>query len=281
MSDKDRDTDRDIERPQGTRAAARGPARLDERRDVIPGAIGRRSLLQGGALWLSTGLSSSALSALLAACNSRGPDGAEPLLRFAERKNEGVERWLLRHTALDRTSSRARAAGAAFPKYFVSDTVPVWDAATRGTWALEVAGLVRRPLRLTLDDLMKLRSVTQRVNHYCVEGWTAVATWTGVRVSELARLAGVLPDAQYVDFQSFDEGYHESWDLQSATHPQTLVAYGMDGAMLGPGHGAPARLHSPVKLGYKNTKYLTRVAFLPERNGGYWSDQGYEWYAGV
>jgi len=279
--DKDRDTDRDIERPQGTRAAARGPARLDERRDVIPGAIGRRSLLRGGALWLSTGLSSSALSALLAACNSRGPDGAEPLLRFAERKNEGVERWLLRHTALDRTSSRARAAGAAFPKYFVSDTVPVWDAATRGTWALEVAGLVRRPLRLTLDDLMKLRSVTQRVNHYCVEGWTAVATWTGVRVSELARLAGVLPDAQYVDFQSFDEGYHESWDLQSATHPQTLVAYGMDGAMLGPGHGAPARLHSPVKLGYKNTKYLTRVAFLPERNGGYWSDQGYEWYAGV
>jgi DMSO/TMAO reductase YedYZ molybdopterin-dependent catalytic subunit len=285
MSDNDRDSDRgsdrDTERPHARRADPRGPTRSDERGDVIPGVVGRRSLVRAGALWLSTGLSSSALSALLAACNSRGPDGAEPLLRLAERKNEGVERWLLRHTALDRTSSRARAAGAAFPKYFVSDTVPVWDAATRGTWALEVAGLVRRPLRLTLAELTKLRSVTQRVNHYCVEGWTAVATWTGVRVSELARLAGILPDAQYVDFQSFDKGYHESWDLESATHPQTLVAYGMDGAMLGPGHGAPARLHSPVKLGYKNTKYLTRIVFLPERNGGYWSDQGYEWYGGV
>jgi DMSO/TMAO reductase YedYZ molybdopterin-dependent catalytic subunit len=64
-------------------------------------------------------------------------------------------------------------------------------------------------------------------------------------------------------------------------HPQTLVAYGMDGALLGPGHGAPARVHSPVKLGYKNTKYLTKVVFMPVRNGGYWSDQGYEWFGGT
>ena len=65
-------------------------------------------------------------------------------------------------------------------------------------------------------------------------------------------------DAHYVDFQSFDEDYHESWDMASAMHPQTLVAYGMDGHLLAPAHGAPARLHSPVKLGYKNTKYLTQ-----------------------
>jgi DMSO/TMAO reductase YedYZ molybdopterin-dependent catalytic subunit len=90
-----------------------------------------------------------------------------------------------------------------------------------------------------------------------------------------------MPEAEYVDFQSFDSGYHESWDLESALHPQTLVAYGLDGGTLGPAHGAPARLHSPVKLGYKNVKYLTRVAFLPKRNGGYWSDQGYEWYGGT
>jgi hypothetical protein len=133
----------------------------------------------------------------------------------------------------------------------------------------------------TLDDLTKLRSVSQRVDHFCVEGWTARAEWTGVRVSELARLAGATSDAQYVDFQSFDSDYHESWDIESALHPQTLVAYGMDRAMLGPGHGAPARVHSPVKLGYKNTKYLTKVLFMPTRAGGYWSDRGYEWYAGV
>ena len=67
----------------------------------------------------------------------------------------------------------------------------------------------------------------------------------------------------------------------SALHPQTLIVYGQDGAPLGPAFGAPARVYSPVKLGYKNTKYLTRILFLPEKNGGYWSDQGYEWYGGV
>ena len=90
------------------------------------------------------------------------------------------------------------------------------------------------------------------------------------------------PDARYVDFQSFDDDYHESWDIESAMHPQTLVVYGAGRrSCSAPAYGAPARVYSPVKLGYKNTKYLTRIVFLAERNGGYWSDQGYEWYGGV
>ncbi len=88
-----------------------------------------------------------------------------------------------------------------------------------------------------------------------------------MRVSELARLVGATSEARYVDFRSFDSGYHESWDIESAMHPQTLIAYGMDGRFLGADHGAPARLHSPVKLGYKSTKYLTRVVFTPHQNG--------------
>ena len=108
-----------------------------------------------------------------------------------------------------------------------------------------------------------------------------MAEWTGVRVSELARLVEPTADVGFVDFGGFDKGYHESWDLASAMHPQTIVAYGMDGHYLGIAHGAPARINSPVKLGYKCTKYLTKILFLPERNGGYWSDQGYEWYGGV
>ncbi|MEP6906335.1 MAG: molybdopterin-dependent oxidoreductase [Gemmatimonadales bacterium] len=227
-------------------------------------------------------LSSSTLSsALLAACGSRGPEGARRIIRYAERKNEAVERALFRHTSMDETLAGSRLAGNALPSYFVSKTVPVWDEAQRGRWTLEVSGMVDHPLRLSLEDLQKLPRITERVNHYCVEGWTAVEEWTGVRLRDLARLAGLQPAAKYVDFQSFDDDYHESWDIESGLHPQTVVAYGLDGRMLGPAHGAPARVYSPVKLGYKNTKYLTRIVFMPARNGGYWSDEGYEWYGGV
>jgi DMSO/TMAO reductase YedYZ molybdopterin-dependent catalytic subunit len=223
---------------------------------------------------------SSLAAALLAGCDAGGSRHTLEILRWVERRNEPVERLLFRHRSMDR-AARAPLAGDALPRYYVSRSVPVWDERTRGPWALEVTGLVRRPLRLSLDTLKRLPSVTQRVNHYCVEGWTAVTEWTGVRVSTLAEAAGVLPAARYVDFQSFDSGYHESWDRESALHRQSLIAYGYDGRPLTPAHGAPARLHSPVKLGYKSTKYLTRIAFLPERNGGYWSNRGYEWYAGV
>jgi len=207
--------------------------------------------------------------------------GCDRTLAFAERANERVERSLFRHTARDVASGQFATPLAAYPAYFIADTVPMWDTATRGPWSLEISGLVAKPLTLSLTQLASLPAVTQRVNHYCVEGWTAVATWTGVRLSALAAMVQPHPEAHYVDFQSFDDGYHESWDLPSAMHPQTLVAYGMDGHWLGAPHGGPARVFSPIKLGYKNTKYLTKIVFLPRRNGGYWSDVGYEWYGGV
>ena len=219
-------------------------------------------------------------SALLAACDAN-PKSAGKLLAIAESKNEGLERGIFRHDRMNRVPTSAKLAGNDFPKYFISKQMPVWDPAVRGAWRLEVSGAVRTPLSLTVDDLMQLPHITQKVDHFCVEGWNARAEWTGVRVSDLSRACGMTSDAHYVDFQSFDDGYHESWDMESAMHPQTLIAYGMDGRMLGPGHGAPARVHSPIKLGYKSTKYLTKVVFMPQRNGGYWSDQGYEWYGGT
>jgi DMSO/TMAO reductase YedYZ molybdopterin-dependent catalytic subunit len=243
------------------------------RRFVTIGGIDRREFLA-----TSGGL---VTAAILAACDSRGPKSAEKLLRYAERKNVGVERALFRHTSIDKVRPSAYDAGNKLPSYYISKTVPVWDESVRGKWALEVNGLVAKPMRLTLEDLQRLPRVSNRVNHYCVEGWTAVETWIGVPFSELAKLVGVLPEAHYVDFQSFDDDYHESWDLESAMHPQSVVAYGLDGKMLEPAHGAPARFFSPVKLGYKNTKYLTRIVFMPTANGGYWTDRGYEWYAGV
>ena len=229
-------------------------------------------------IWRSTGLIS---LALLAACDSRGPKSADRLLQYAERKNLALERKLFRHTSMDVVQSAAYDAGNKLPSYFVSSVVPVWDEAVRGKWALEVGGLVAKPARLTLEDLQRLPQVSNRVNHYCVEGWTAVETWTGVPFAELARLVQPDPKARYVDFQSFDDDYHESWDIESAMHKQTVVAYGLDGKPLQPAHGAPARVYSPVKLGYKNTKYLTKIVFMPQMNGGYWTDRGYEWYGGV
>ncbi len=219
-------------------------------------------------------------SALLAACEAN-PKQASKLLALAESRNELLERSIFRHSRTNTVPASAKLAGKDFPKYFISKKMPMWDPAMNGVWRLEVSGAVKTPLSLTLDDLMKLPHITQKVDHFCVEGWNARATWTGVRMSDIARVAGATADAHYVDFQSFDDGYHESWDMKSAMHPQTLVAYGMDGALLGAAHGAPARVHSPVKLGYKNTKYLTKIVFMPEKNGGYWSDVGYEWYGGT
>ncbi|MEA3245000.1 MAG: molybdopterin-dependent oxidoreductase [Gemmatimonadota bacterium] len=239
----------------------------------MTGRLDRRDFLIAGGASLAT--------VLFGACDSQGPAKAARLLDYAQRKNEVVERAIFSHRSMDRARAGARAAGDAFPSYFVSDVVPVWNPALNGVWRLEVGGMVRQPLSLSLDDLMRVERQTQRVNHYCVEGWTAVAEFTGAPLRALARLAGADPKARYVDFASFDDGYHESWDIESAMHPQTLVVYGKDGAPLSPAYGAPARVHSPVKLGYKNTKYLTRVMFMPERNGGYWSDQGYEWYGGL
>jgi DMSO/TMAO reductase YedYZ molybdopterin-dependent catalytic subunit len=238
--------------------------------------IDRREFLAAGV----TG--AGGLAALtLVGCNSRGPKMAEPLLAASERWNERLERKLFRHDAMNTPPRNAVAAGDDFPSYFIADDVPEWDTAQNGPWRLEIGGMVRSPVRLTLHELMDLPRAELRLEHFCVEGWSAVATRTGVRLSELARRAGVSPDARAVDFQSFDADYHESWDLESALHPQTLIVYGQDGHLLDPAYGAPARVYSPVKLGYKNTKYLTKILFMPDRNGGYWSDQGYEWYGGV
>jgi DMSO/TMAO reductase YedYZ molybdopterin-dependent catalytic subunit len=165
----------------------------------------------------------------------------------------------------------------AFPAYFISHSMPLAPAA----WTLKVGGLVKRPMVLTLAQLQAMARTDMRVQHHCVEGWSAVASWHGVRLSEIAKLAGVNPRVQFVEFQSFDSGYWSSWDLGSAMHPQTLLAYGFNGRPLYAPHGAPLRLYSAVKLGYKNVKYLTEVNFMPNRTGGYWEDQGYEWFAGV
>lgn len=227
--------------------------------------------------FLASGLGAAGVLALAGI----GSDGSRPrsgFLGLMERANDGAQRALFdpRRLAPELPAGEETPL-ADFPRYKIGLDFP---AAPAG-WALAVGGLVRRPLELSLRALQDLPRTHMRVRHHCVEGWTAVASWDGVRLSEIARLAGVDPAARYVEFRSFEPGYWSSWDLESAFHPQTILAYGMDGAPLDRWHGAPLRLYSAVKLGYKMVKYLLMVRFLPERTGGYWEDQGYEWFAGV
>jgi DMSO/TMAO reductase YedYZ molybdopterin-dependent catalytic subunit len=147
---------------------------------------------------------------------------------------------------------------------------------------LTIDGDVDRPLQLNLTELQALPLTSMVIRHVCVEGWAAIVQWGGVRLRDLIALAQPKSNVRYVYFTSAD-GYYESWDIASALHPQTLMAYQKNGQPLSIDNGAPLRLASPVKLGYKQSKWVTRITFvgdlLPTK--GYWEDRGYEWFAGL
>jgi DMSO/TMAO reductase YedYZ molybdopterin-dependent catalytic subunit len=218
-------------------------------------------------------------ASLAAACGWDGGGAVKPGLLSLSRLNDWVgEHLLFSPSHLARTyDASQRSTG--LPAYFISNTVPMLQ--DPAAWRLAVTGLVRTPLNMSLDDIKRMPSVTYTVKHHCVEGWSAIATWTGVPVSAIAERCGMTPGARYIDFQSFDSGYSNGWDLASAMHPQTILAYAMNDRMLGPDHGAPLRLYSPTKLGYKMTKYLVSMTFSEQRPGGYWEDQGYPWFGGI
>jgi len=161
-------------------------------------------------------------------------------------------------------------------------------------YALEVGGLVAAPRRFTLAELRALRSRTQITRHDCVEGWSAIGQWTGVPLSAVLERAGLRPEAKYIVFHCADpmEGtpesrYYESIGLDDALHPQTILAYGLNGHDLPVANGAPLRLRVERQLGYKMAKYVMRIeavesfAKIGGGKGGYWEDRGYEWYAGI
>jgi len=205
--------------------------------------------------------------------------GLRRLLPGFSRLNDWVgESILYSPTRLAREYDTAERT-ARLPSYFISRTTPLLQ--DPAAWRLRVEGLVRKPLSLSLDDLQRMPRTSYTVKHHCVEGWTAIATWHGVPMSAIAARCELLPEARYVRFDSFDSGYSNGWDLASAMHPQTILAYGLNDNPLPPAHGAPLRLYAPTKLGYKMTKYLVSVTFTAERWGGYWEDQGYPWFAGV
>lgn len=150
-------------------------------------------------------------------------------------------------------------------------------------WRLSVEGKVARPGLYSLNDLMRLPARTQITRHTCEEGWTAIGEWTGVPLSKLLDAAGILPTARFVNFYAFD-GYADAIDLIDALHPQTILAYAMNGKTLPIQHGAPLRLRLETQVGYKSMKYLHRIMVADEfddmgKDGSI--QNGWAWYVGI
>ncbi len=217
-------------------------------------------------------------------------EGAETLTRGAQRLVTGRRSLAKEYTESDLSPS-FRSNGTEVP-----DDARYLALARNGfaDWALQVGGLVERPLRLTLAELRELPSRTQITRHDCVEGWSAIGKWTGVPLHEILARARPLERARYVVLRCADpmEGtqeskYYESIDMEDAYHPQTILAYALNGAPLPVANGAPLRLRVERQLGYKMAKYLVSIevvesfARIGGGRGGYWEDRGYEWYAGI
>ncbi len=150
-------------------------------------------------------------------------------------------------------------------------------------FTLTIDGEVKFPMELSLANLKKIPFTSVIMQHVCVEGWAAIVQWGGFRLRDLAKMVQPKDSARYVLFQSADK-YTDSWDLASAIHPQTLLAYQMNGETLPDQNGAPLRLAAPIKLGYKQSKWVTKVTFasqIPKGGKGYWEEQGYEWFGGI
>ena len=160
------------------------------------------------------------------------------------------------------------------------------------SYALSIDGAVEHPQRLSLRELRALQSYTEATRHDCVEGWSAIGKWSGIQLSRILTLARPTPQARFVVFHCLDKSpegdpYYESLDLIEAAHPQTILALDLNDRPLDADHGAPVRLRVPTQLGYKSAKWVYRLELADSYHkifaghGGYWEDNGYEWYAGI
>lgn len=246
--------------------------------------------------WLIGALATAA--AALSACDRAVYAVTDQARRMAEGLTRRAQRLVVPREALAPTYAKADISPDFRPNGSVDPAASDYLALKANGFAdyrLEIGGLVERPLSLSLAELRARPSRTQITKHDCVEGWTSIAEWTGVRLETLLDEAGLKPQAKYIVFHCFDaldqredgERYYESIDLIDARHPQTILAYRMNGQVLPVPHGAPLRLRVERQLGYKHAKYIRRIeavesfAHLGRGKGGYWEDRGYEWYAGI
>jgi DMSO/TMAO reductase YedYZ molybdopterin-dependent catalytic subunit len=232
-----------------------------------PSLLKRRLLLQSGLFSMAWLLESCGASLFSDSLNQT----FEPL-------NQRLEAWLLRPEAL----IPEFPVSAIQPDQLLINSFDFTPQIDPATFRLSLEGEIARPMQLSLAEIQKLPLTSMVIRHVCVEGWAAIVQWGGVRLRDLLALVEPKPKARYVYFLSAD-GYYESWDLRSALHPQTLLVYQKNGQPLPVANGAPFRLAAPIKLGYKQSKWVTRIVLLPDLlpQQGYWEDRGYEWFAGL
>ena len=229
----------------------------------------RRGLLRGS-------LSLGALT-LLTGCNLSDGDAVDKALFAMSRFNDRVQAWLFDPNKLAPTYAASQITDP-FPYngFYPEDNAPEIEAAD---WELEVSGLVDDRTPWTLDRLRALPQESQITRHICIEGWSAIGSWSGVLLRAFLQRVGADTRARYVGFKCADR-YYGSLDMASALHPQTILAMDFANKPLPSGFGFPLKVRVPTKLGFKSPKFVRSIEVTNDYPGGFWEDQGYDWFSG-
>ena len=215
---------------------------------------------------------------LLTACDVAPEGGAETVLHSVQQFNDWVQAKVFDPEKLA-------------PEYHDSDLTPEEGFRVNGKddeypeidpegWTLTVGGLVEKPGEYTLQQITAMPKRVMNTRHCCVEGWSMIPKWGGTPLRDFLRTVGVNEKAKYLLAECEDE-YFTSYDMPSAMHAQTLLCYEAYNKPLTVPHGAPLRIVMPTKLGYKSAKWISKITVTDQKPGGYWEDQGYDWFAGI
>lgn len=228
-------------------------------------------------LFLRSGLTVGAM-AMLTGCNLQDGDQVDKMLWALSRWNDRVQAWLFGGQRLAPVYREDQIThpfpfNAFYPEYNVPD-VDLSD------YRLEVSGLVQKKQPWTLEALRRLPQRSDITRLICIEGWSAIGQWSGVPLKAFLEHIGADTTAKYVAFKCADR-YYSSIDMATALHPQTLLALDFGKTPLPPDYGYPLRLRVPTKLGFKNPKHIGELFVTNQYPGGYWEDQGYNWFSGI
>ena len=255
------------------------------RRKIIPGVDAKLLIKDAGKLMVDPmrrsflrGVAGLGALTFLTGCNIIDGDTAENVLRKVSEFNDGAQALLFSQTKLAPTySDSAITRPFPFNAYYDLDQAPVVDPAT---YKLEISGLVDNKKPWTLEELHALPEFSQITRHVCVEGWSAIGSWQGARLSDFLKRIGADTRAKYIWFHCA-EGYTNTVDMPTLLHPQTQMSFKFDHKLLPRAYGFPMKIRMPTKLGFKQPKYVVAMEVTNTDHGGYWENQGYNWFSGL